>query len=320
MMKKIFKKKLNYEKQKVIWGIIFLLPWLIGFIFIFMSSMFDSILYSLSNVHFVGGNMPADKLNEFISSLSGTVIKKQGIVLELAGLKNYIYVLFKHASFNQVLVESAVDTIINLPVILIFSLIIAVMLNTKFKGNVLARAIFFLPVIIASDAVTSALSNTELVRQTMNGEQVPFFGNFQLQEFLIESGINKTIVEFLASVVDRIFDIISYSGVQIIILLAGLQSIPSQLYEAAKIEGATPYESFWKITIPMVSPQLLTTGVYTIVDSFLRSPVTELVIDMKNNMQYGYSSAMAWLYFGTIMVILGIFILIANKGVFYYDE
>ena len=119
---------------------------------------------------------------------------------------------------------------------------------------------------------------------------------------------------------NTIFVIISLAGVQILIFLAGLQSIPTHLYEAAKVEGATPYESFWKITIPMVSPHVITVGVFTIVDSFLKSPVTSLIIQTKDNQQYGVSSAMAWIYFVAVMLLLGIFVYLANKGAFYYDD
>jgi len=193
------------------------------------------------------------------------------------------------------------------------------MLNTKFKGNVLARAIFFLPVILASEAVDIALSQAVDLQALMRGTS-GIFGDLQINLFLIESGFPKELVDFLSSIVNTIFTVISIAGVQILIFLAGLQSIPTNLYEAAKVEGATPYESFWKITIPMVSPHIVTVGVFTIVDSFLRSPVTTLIIQTKESQQYGVSSAMAWIYFVAVTTFLGIFVYLANKGAFYYDD
>lgn len=315
------RKPLTYDKQKILFGVLFLAPWLIGFMGIFLYSMIDSVIYSLSNVYFLG---PAstDQIANYIATkgIVGQTFFKMGILFEFVGFQNFIYAWNIHSEYRRVLISSMVDSLINLPVILIFSLLIATMLNTKFKGNVMARAIFFLPVILASEAVTIALSQAVDLQALMQGDLAGIFGNFQLNGLLIESGFPEEIVEFLVSIVNTIFSIISLAGVQILIFLAGLQSIPTHLYEAAKVEGATPYESFWKITIPMVSPHVITVGVFTIVDSFLKSPVTRLIIQTKDNQQYGVSSAMAWIYFVAVMLLLGIFVYLANKGAFYYDD
>ncbi|HAX03843.1 MAG: hypothetical protein A2Y45_08010 [Tenericutes bacterium GWC2_34_14] len=315
------KKPMSYDKQKMLFGILFLAPWLIGFAGIFLYSMIDSVIYSLSNVYFLGP-ASADQVAAYIADqgLVGQTFFKMGILFEFVGLDNFVYAWNVHSEYRRVLISSMVESLINLPVILIFSLLIATMLNTKFKGNVFARAIFFLPVILASEAVTIALSQAVDLQALMQGDSLGIFGNFQLNTLLIESGFPESVVEFLVSIVNTIFVIISLAGVQILIFLAGLQSIPTHLYEAAKVEGATPYESFWKITIPMVSPHVITVGVFTIVDSFLKSPVTSLIIQTKDNQQYGVSSAMAWIYFVAVMLLLGIFVYLANKGAFYYDD
>jgi len=315
------KKPMPYDKQKILFGWLFLAPWLIGFAGIFLYSMIDSVIYSMSNVYFLGPSS-ADQVANYIASkgIVGTTFFKMGILFEFIGLDNFIYAWNVHSEYRRILISSMVESLINLPVILIFSLLIATMLNTKFKGNVFARSIFFLPVILASEAVTIALSQAVDLQALMQGDALGIFGNFQLNSLLVESGFPEKIVEFLVSIVNTIFSIISLAGVQILIFLAGLQSIPTHLYEAAKVEGATPYESFWKITIPMVSPHVITVGVFTIVDSFLKSPVTRLIIQTKDNQQYGVSSAMAWIYFAAVMLLLGIFVYIANKGAFYYDD
>lgn len=312
--------QISYKKQKVLFGILFLLPWIIGFLGIFLYSMIDSVIYTLSNVYFLGPSS-ADRIQQFIEArnISGQTFFKMGILFEHIGFQNLTYAWNIHSEYRRVLVNSMIESLINLPVILIFSLLIATMLNTKFRGNVLARAIFFLPVILASEAIDIALSQAVDLQALMMGTS-GIFGNLQINVFLIESGFPEELVEFLVSIVNTIFTIISIAGVQILIFLAGLQSIPSHLYEAAKVEGATPYESFWKITIPMVSPHIITVGVFTIVDSFLRSPVTRLIIQTKDNQQYGVSSAMAWIYFAAVSLFLGIFVYIANKGAFYYDD
>jgi ABC-type sugar transport system permease subunit len=318
---KLFNKPLKYNQQKVLFGVIFLAPWLIGFFGIFLYTMIDSVIYSFSNVYFLGPSTP-EAISNFISqrNIEGTTFFKLGILFEFINFENFTYSWNIHSEFRRVLVNSMIEASINLPVIIIFSLLIATTLNTKFKGNLVARAIFFLPVILASEAVTIALSQALDVQSLMQGDLDGVFGNFQFNAFLIEAGFPEFIIDFLALTVNTIFRVISISGVQILIFLAGLQSIPTHLYEAAKVEGATAYESFWKITIPMVSPHIITVGVFTIVDSFLRSPVTRLIIQTKDAQQYGVSSSMAWMYFLAVIVFLGAFIFIANKGAFYYDD
>jgi ABC-type sugar transport system permease subunit len=322
-MKKLVKKikSLSYNQQKVFYGVLFLSPWILGFLGIFLYSIIDSVMYSLSNVYFLGPSS-GEQVTQFITDkeIVGSTFYKMGILVEFIGFDNFVYAWNVHGEYRRVLINSMLDSLINLPVILIFSLLIAAMLNTKFKGNVFARAIFFLPVILASEAVTVALSQAVDLQELMRGDGLGIFGNLQFNSFLIESGFPRELVDFLVSIVNTIFSIISLAGVQILIFLAGLQSIPNHLYEAAKVEGATPYESFWKITIPMVSPHVVTVGIYTIIDSFIQSPVTTLIIQTKDTQQYGLSSAMAWIYFAAVMLLLGIFVYFANKGAFYYDQ
>lgn len=319
MIERIKAFRLTYKQEKMVMGILFLSPWIIGLTFLFFGSLVDSLLYSFSRVHFLGRAATEETIQSFIAGLSRSAFQRGPLVLEWIGLDNYRYALLEHPTFNRVLVESVVEIMTSLPIIIIFSLLIAVMLNTKFKGNVFAKAVFFLPVIIASDAINVAMSQTQLLQDTLQSNET-LFGNFEFRQFLIDSGFNESIVAILSQAVNQIFTIISYSGVQILIFLAGLQSIPKHLYEAANIEGATPYEAFWKITIPMISPQILTVGIYTIVDSFVRAPITNLILLLVDNLQYGYSASMAWIYFATVMVIIGAFFALMNRMVFYYDR
>jgi ABC transporter, permease protein len=128
------------------------------------------------------------------------------------------------------------------------------------------------------------------------------------------------LVTFLSGITSTIYRTISYSGIQILIFLTAIQSVPKHLYEAATIEGATGYEQFWKITLPMVSPMILTVVVYTIVDSFLRSEIGDVMDKVYNNNEYGYYAAMSWLYILASLLIMGIIVGILSKVVFYYDD
>jgi len=144
--------------------------------------------------------------------------------------------------------------------------------------------------------------------------------SIELKVMLMDVGVSETIVNYLTSAVDRIYEIITQSGVQILIFLAGLQSISPSLYEASKIEGATGYEAFWKITFPMVSPLILTNLVYTIIDSFMNNAITQMINTTAfQTLDFGLSSAMSWIYFGLIAVILAVSTYIVSRRVFYHD-
>lgn len=221
--------------------------------------------------------------------------------------------------------ESLLNMVINVPLIVIFSLFAAVLLNQKFKGRGLARAIFFLPVILASGIIASIESGDYMQSVIKNASsstsgEFAMFQNLQLAKLLYQSGVNHYIVEYLVGAVNRIYQIVTASGVQILIFVAGLQSISGSLYEASKIEGATAYESFWKITFPMISPLILTNVLYSIIDNLLTSPTTRQIRDTAfKNFQFGLSASMAWIYFIIISIFLWLVAVLISRKVFYYD-
>lgn len=290
----------SYKSQRARWGFLFVLPWLLGFIFFFFIPLLDSLRYSFSSIK----------------------VNSNGMDMKFVGFKNYIEALTVNTSFNRTLIESIMDMLVNVPLIVIFSLFLAVLLNQKYFGRSMARAIFFLPVILASGVIFS-LESSSLV-DAINAENASTggsgFRSFELQKMMLNIGGSETIVSYLTGAVDRIYDIISMAGVQILIFLAGIQTIPPHLYEASKIEGATGYEAFWKITLPMVSPLILVNVVYTIIDSFSRNNLTDLIKETGfTSFNFGLSSAMAWIYFISIALILGISTFIISKRVFYHE-
>ncbi len=293
----------TYGWHKVFWGLLFVTPWLLGFVFFFLVPLVTSLQYSFSNIE------------------AGA----EGIQVTFIGFSNFIEALTVNTNFNRQLIESIMNIIINAPLILIFSLFIAVLLNQKFFGRSLARSIFFLPVILASGVILS-LESTSLVQEinqqnANSGGLANALGAFELQRLMLRVGMNEYIVLYLTGAVERIYEIVSQSGVQILIFLAGIQTISPQLYEASKIEGATGYEAFWKITLPMVSPLILVNLIYTIIDSFSRSPVTEIIMSTGfDNFNFGLSSAMAWVYFVSIMLILLISTYLISKKYFIKNK
>lgn len=301
LKKKLVKKRRTYEQQKAFWGLIYVSPWLIGFTLFFMIPLFNSLRYSLSKVD----------------------SSAEGLTIDFIGFTNYIEALTVNTNFNRVLTESIVNMLVNVPLIVIFSLFLAVLLNQHFFGRSTARAIFFLPVILAS-GVIAALETSSLIEalnaESQGGRFVNALGSFELERMMLRAGVSEWIVFYLTGAVDRIYDIVSQSGVQILIFLAGIQTISPQLYEASKIEGATGYEAFWKITFPMVSPLILVNVIYTVIDSFASNATTDLIRTTGfSSFNFGLSSAMAWIYFLAVALILTISSYVISKRVFYYD-
>ncbi len=296
-------RRAGFEKQKKLMALLFIAPWFVGFLLFFAAPLVTSLNYSFHKLQMTDA----------------------GYELLPQGFANYGYAVGVHESFNRLLSEAALDMVVNVPLIVIFSLFLATLLNQKFRGRAVARAVFFLPVILASGVMTS-IENSSFMADIMaanaesglTGGAAQFLQSFDLQRMMLESGFPPTFVDYLTGAVDRIYSIISRSGVQVLIFLAGLQSISSSLYEASKIEGATAYEAFWKITFPMVSPLILTNVIYSIIDSFVNNEVTTLINDVAfKQLNFGASSAMAWIYFTIVAAILAVSSFFISRRVFY---
>ncbi|MFE0557475.1 carbohydrate ABC transporter permease [Paenibacillus sp. NPDC058910] len=294
--------RFTLQRKRALMGMLFTLPWLIGFIFLFAVPLAQSFQFSLHEL----------KLGE------------SGLELEYLGWDNYKHAFYVHATFNRILTESVIGMAVNVPLIIFFSLFIATVLNQRFRGRSLARMIFFLPVIVSTGVISSlgwADYMSQAIGQTLAEGGFSSLGSFELKGILYDMGMNRGLVNYLADAVDRIYDIISSSGVQILIFLAGLQSIPPSLYEASRIEGATGYENFWKITFPMMAPLILTNVIYTIIDSFLNSRMASLLKETSFKLfDFGLSAAMSWIYFGVIVLLLGLFTAVISRRAFYYDS
>ncbi len=284
---------------------VFLLPWLIGFALFFLAPLLQSLSFGFHEL----------------------VPTREGYELHFKGLENFSKAVYVHPLFNQYLSNSVGHMVVNVPLIIFFSLFAATLLNQRFLGRSAVRAIFFLPVILASGVIVTiqeASFMSQFMNQSTANGVVEGAGNMlrgiELENMLLHSGVSPLIVEYLTDAVNRIYEIVSKSGVQILIFLAGLQSISPSLYEASRIEGATGYEAFWKITFPMISPLIMTNVIYTIIDSFSHNAVTKLISDVAFiNLDFGLSSAMSWIYFGTIALILAVSSYIISKNVFYNE-
>lgn len=298
------KPHLSYQKRKALYGYGFISLWLVGTVIWFLYPLAESLRYSFINGSPEKGGM-------------------QGIWV---GLKNYLYVLTNDNSYTKYLSQALWETCWKTPLILIFSLFIAVILNQKFPGRTFARAVFFLPVIIATGPVyhiisgnlsdsgaTNAGQFSTLFSANLVGDLFQFLGLYHISNHL------QTIVE---TVSNQIFGIIWNTGIQILIFLASLQNIPASAREAAEIEGATAWEYFWKVTLPYVSPMILACLIFTMIDSFT-SPdnlVMGRVLAMRSEWQYGYASAMAWIYFLIVLALIGLLTVFLNQYIYYETD
>lgn len=308
MEQKKKKKRLTLMQKRAITGLIFISPWLIGFIAFYVRSIYMTTMFALSDVS--------------IDIAGG------GYKLAFVGIENFRYALAEHGTYKQILTTSVMDMVIDVPLITAFSLLIAIMLNGKFKGRTLVRAIFFLPVILNSDSIVDAMEaasrtlaaglsavSSEAMESTTSTVNVEYY-----MEIFKALAMPDAVLDYIVGAAERLSDIVSSSGVQIVIFIAALQSISPSLYEVAKIEGATTYETFWKVTLPMVSPLIVTNVVYTVVDSFVISEVVDLSYEVIfTNQNYGLGSAMSLLSTIIVCAILAIVCWVISKYTFYYN-
>ncbi len=303
-MRRRFRLKLRQEKA--LWGFIFTSPFLLGFILFFLVPLIQSLRFSVSELN----------------------VLSTGYELEYVGLKHYNFLLFVDTEYLRVVVESILKTLRDIPMIIFFSFFVAVILNQRFRGRTAARAIFFLPVILGAgvvlrleqqDSMTRILQAAELAGTRVGGSM---FSAAAVRAFFLQMQIPAKMLEYLVSAIDNVHLIIRSSGIQILIFLAGLQSVSPTLYEVADVEGATGWERFWLITFPLLTPLLLVNVVYTFVDVFTASDnavMEQIYSTAFAGEGYSVSSAMAWFYFLLVGLLLAVTVRIISRGVFYRE-
>ena len=248
------------------------------------------------------------------------------MVMENVGWDNYYKTLFVDSGFIGNVLLNLRDIFITCPAILLYSFFIATLLNTKFKGMTLSRALFFLPVVVASGFAgmqnDSLLTNSISLFTGVSGDGTTINITKSLLD-LIGAGMDSSINSLIEELISQIYVIIMSSGVQIIIFLAALQTIPKALYEASSIEGSSSWEDFWKITLPMISPMIIVSAVYTIIDRMAGTDNTIMNTIYDAGMvqgKLGEAAAMGIIYLLLVFIILGLVIMICNRFVFYEDK
>ena len=234
-------KRPSLEAKRVKVGYLFTLPFIIGAAVAIVYPIIVSVIYSFADI---------------TANASGYNIK-------FVGLGNYNNIFNIDPTFKRILLNTLKSTALNVPVVIIFSFFLASVLNTEFKGRGMARTVLFLPMILNSNLVKSILSGDAVmgsVTEKSSADTAQISGAFE--GFLSKLDIGTGVTDLLVSSVDNITNILAMSVIPIIIMLAGLQSVSKSVYEASYVEGATKWEVFWKISLPIVSPMILVSVIY----------------------------------------------------------
>ncbi len=301
----------SLDKKKARAGWFFILPFLLGFVIIYLPIIFDSIRYSFMELQFTSGG---------------------GYTLTPVGFANYQSALFSDANYVKILTSGVKQMVFDIPAIVIFALFMAVLLNQKMIGRAAFRAIFFVPVILCTGLIDSLDSKNVMVEYMSDtGSSIDTgTGAASASETLAAAAnldwlfgsmqVGTELVSYVQGLVADIYGVINRSGVQMLIFLAGLQSISPAIYESCQIDGASAWETFWKITFPMISPMILVNAIYTVIDAFTVSsnPVMVYIESVYNGVNgQTLSSAMSWLYFLIILILIGLVAAILSAYVFY---
>lgn len=307
------KKASSLDARKSRAGWLFVLPFIIGFVVIYAPIVYDSILYSFTKINIVTGG---------------------GFRLTWVGLDNYQEALFVDATFVQTLTAGIQQLIFDIPAIVIFSLFMAVMLNEKMVGRAAFRAIFFIPVILSTGLIDKIDQQNQMLQYMENTssmdmgdggaeQSAQIISAMDVQRLFQNMVIGEDLLNYVVGLVNDIYDIVNRSGVQMLIFLSALQSISPAIYESCQIDGATTWETFWKITLPMISPMILVNTVYTVIDSFTSADNQVMTyIDQVYDQPSGnvLSSAMSWMYFIIVMLIIAAVAGVLSAYTFYQRQ
>lgn len=295
LKKNLLKKRhLSYTGRKALYGYCFIAIWIIGFISFFVRPFITSVIYSMNNIEFV----------------------EDGIKLTFNNFSSYRKIILEDPDLLRELLGCFTELIYSVPVIVVLSIMIAVMLNDKFFGKTFFRAVFFLPVIISGGAVLGIIRGDSMMSLMVEGSKAGSMLEISnVQTLIAEFDLPPELSDFLITISNRVFDMLWKSGIQILLFLAAIQTISPSIYEASKIEGASGWDNFWKITIPMISPMILLAVIYSIIDSFTDSnnAVMKTILSDAAFLRYTDASVLSILYFASTMIFIGIVYFILNR-------
>lgn len=293
------RRRLNsFESRNKRFGYVFVFPLIIG-LCLFIPNIVQTVIFSLNTIN----------------------VKPGGYTLDYVALDYYRVALQEDPKFIRLMVEFLQDLATRIPVILIFSLFIATILNQKMPGKMLAQTVFFIPVLLATGIVSKVESSIDLMTYVSASSEGSGGLSFEaMSQWLGSLGVGESLLDIVLGAVENIYSIVQSSGIQIFIFLAALQDIPDYIYEAAYIDGCSGWESFWKITFPSIMPQIAVNFIYTTVDSYTQSDVSLFTylhsLAFAEN-RYGLATAMHIIYFliiaAVLLMIFGVYFLYKRR-------
>lgn len=287
------KKGMTIHQRRTLEGLMFISPWIIGALLFFVYPIVLSLRMSFS-----------------------TLDNLAGIEMTWCGIENYRKLIMVDTTYIPNFIKTIQSTVINTPITLVFSLIIAMLINRDIKGRGFFRTVFFIPVLLGTGYVMEYLlegGTGDVVTNSVDG----------IVTGVLMKAIGPTFAGYVQIFLSTITVVLWKSGVQIILFLAGLQGISGSLYEAARCDGATEWENFWKITLPLVSPIILLNFIYTMIDSFTDSSnaiISNINHAILGNAQLTLGAAMAWMYFAFTLIVCGIVLAIMSRLTFNIGE
>lgn len=288
------KRMKGIEQLNRKYGRIFVLPWVIGMLLFYIIPLVQSFLFSVSEVSVYSG----------------------GIKLDFIGFSRYKSLILTDPDYTALVKEALLSFLYSLPVIILLSMVLALLLNQKFRGRLFFRSLYFLPVIISTGVVINLLFSTTSSDLSNIGVSESYSSNmFDVEDIIEWLVLTGGIAEYISLIISKVFDLIWKCGIQTVLFIAGLQSVPVSLYEASKVEGATKWEEFWFITFPMLSRVTLLVSVFTMVELITDTNV-ELVSNVYNSMTagvYDNPSTMMWMYFIVAGGVIGLLIVLYNR-------
>lgn len=281
------KPQMKHRTREALYGYAFVLLWIIGFLVFTLIPLVQTFQYSMNQV----------------------TVQATGIDMRFIQWNNYSKALLTDPNFVELLIGYVIETLISVPIIIIFSMIIALFLNLKFRFKGIFRTIFFLPVVITSGPVIQELT-------AQGATSVPEIANSAAVAGFLEN-LPTSLANPIEYLLTSFILILWFSGVQILIYLSSLQKIDKAIYEAASIDGASAWESFWKVTLPSLSTTTLINAIYTVItlSHFSENKVIRYIYSQTYSVEggIGYSSAMSFIYFFVLIVLLGVVYLVLNS-------
>lgn len=300
-LRKNSRKRASLSRKDAVAGFLFILLWLIGTIYFFIKPFITVILYSFHDVPSSG------YLNES----------------KFVGFDVFVRVFTTDTTFIRSFFESITGIFTTAIFVIFFSVFVALILKSEFRGRTLVRAIFFLPVIIATGPIMDIINSETLAQSLMSGESTSImFQVTSIEELLLQIGLSQELTSTFSSMVSEIFNLSWKAGIQILLFMAALQNVPSHLYEAADVEGASGWEKFWLITFPMITPILLLNTIYTVIEGFTdySNKIIQMIVSQTQNLNLSYAAALGTSYFSVVFIIIMVIYLIINRRSFYMQK